>query len=67
MEPLAMKYRAVKMSPGWTNVSPGGACVDLNLVDRTLRQPEESDMKEISDVYYPFVHSTKAVYSERNQ
>jgi len=31
-EPRAMKYKALKMSPWWTRVSPGGACVVRNLI-----------------------------------
>lgn len=38
-DPRAMKYRAVRMSPGWISVSPGGACVVLNCSDSARRQP----------------------------
>ena len=39
MVPLAMKYMESRMSPGCTNVSPGGACVDLNFIDKARKQP----------------------------
>lgn len=39
IEPLEMKYRAVRISPLWTRVSPGGAWVVLNRMARARRQP----------------------------
>lgn len=39
MEPRDTKYSAVSTSPLWTNVSPGGAWVVLNLMARARRQP----------------------------
>lgn len=35
-EPRAMKYSEVNTSPLWTSVSPGGAWVVLNFIDRAL-------------------------------
>lgn len=39
MEPRDKKYSAVRTSPQWTRVSPGGAWVVLNFIARALRQP----------------------------
>ena len=39
-DPRAMKYIDVRMSPGCIRVSPGGACVDLNCIDKARRHPE---------------------------
>lgn len=39
-DPLAMKYIEVRISPGCINVSPGGACVVLNCIDKVRKQPE---------------------------
>ena len=39
MEPRATKYMASRMSPGCIRVSPGGAWVDLNFIDKALKQP----------------------------
>lgn len=39
MEPLDKKYSAVRTSPQWTRVSPGGAWVVLNFIAKALRQP----------------------------
>ena len=39
-DPRAMKYIDVRMSPGCMRVSPGGACVDLNCIDKARRHPE---------------------------
>ena len=39
IDPLDMKYKASRMSPRCTNVSPGGTCVVLNFIDNALKQP----------------------------
>lgn len=35
-DPLAIKYKAVSTSPLCTNVSPGGACVVRNLIEKIV-------------------------------
>ena len=40
IEPLEMKKSAVRTSPLWTSVSPGGACVVLNFIDKALSEPD---------------------------
>ena len=40
-DPRAMKYIDVSISPGCIRVSPGGACVDLNCIDKARKQPEK--------------------------
>ena len=40
--PRAMKYNETSTSPRWTSVSPGGAWVVLNLVERARRQPGDA-------------------------
>ena len=39
IEPLDIKYNAVRTSPLCTKVSPGGTCVVLNFMDNALKQP----------------------------
>lgn len=46
--PLAMKYRAWRTSPRWTKVSPGGAWVVLNFIERALRQPGEASVDRVT-------------------
>jgi len=47
MDPLEMKYSAVRTSPAWTSVSPGGAWVVLNFMARALRQPFVDPLKAL--------------------
>lgn len=47
MEPREMKYSAEMTSPAWTSVSPGGACVVLNLMARARRQPLVEPLKAL--------------------
>ena len=42
IEPLEMKNNAVSTSPLWTSVSPGGACVVLNFIDKALFTADSS-------------------------
>ena len=37
MDPREMKYRDTRTSPWWTRVSPGGAWVVLNFMDKALK------------------------------
>ena len=37
MEPREIKYRDTRTSPWWTRVSPGGAWVVLNFMDKALK------------------------------
>ena len=39
IEPLDIKYIAVRTSPLCTSVSPGGTCVVLNFMDKARKQP----------------------------
>ena len=45
MEPLEIKYSALNTSPRWMRVSPGGAWVVLNFIERALRQPGLAPLK----------------------
>ena len=36
IDPREIKYRETKTSPWWTRVSPGGAWVVLNFMDKAL-------------------------------
>ena len=38
MEPLEIKYSETRTSPWWTRVSPGGAWVVLNFMDKALKK-----------------------------
>ena len=54
-----MKYMASRISPGCMSVSLGGACVDLNFIERFLRQPASEYNESIAFVvlhtFYAFL------------
>lgn len=45
IEPRDMKYKDVRISPRCVMISPGGACVVLNFIEKVRRQPSLASVK----------------------